>query len=104
MTIFYQNNYLENTNKILLIDYIYKTNMFKILLFIIVKVTSLNITYYIIFAFLSAKMVDDYCQIFSTIKKLYEFLDIPDLKIIVTNINSNIIYAILEKFSIMSHL
>lgn len=47
--------------EVLLMKCIYKTNVVKMLLCIITKVTPLNITYCIAFAFLSIEMVDDYC-------------------------------------------
>lgn len=50
---------LKLNYKVLLIDYIYKTNVYKIPLYIIIGVTPLNTTYYIIFTFLSSKTVDD---------------------------------------------
>ncbi len=38
------------------------------------------------------------------VKKLYEFLDIPDPKVIVTDADPSIIRAILEEFPLASHL
>ena len=38
------------------------------------------------------------------VKKLYEFLDIPNLKVIVTDADLSIIRAILEEFPLASHL
>lgn len=73
-------------------------------LYIIVGVMSLNTTYYIVLAFLSIEMVDDYHWVLSIVKKLYEFLNILDWKVIVTNADPNIICAILEKFLLVSHL
>ena len=71
---------------------------------IIIGVTFLNTTYYIAFAFLSAETVDDYCWVLGAIKKLYEFLDIPDSKVIITDADLSIIHAISEEFPLASHL
>ena len=85
-------------------DYIYKTNVYKMPLCIITGVTPLNTTYYVAFAFLSAETVDDYRWVLGAVKKLYEFLDIPDPKVIVTDADPSIIRAILEEFPLASHL
>ena len=77
-------------------DYIYKTNLYKMSLCVIKGVTPLNTTYYVAFALISAKTVDDYCWVLGAVKKLYEFLDIPDPKVIVTDADPSIIRAILE--------
>lgn len=71
---------------------------------IITAVTPLNILYYIVFAFLSSETVDDYCWVLGAVKKLYEFLDIPDPKVIITDANHSIICAILAEFPLASHL
>ncbi len=51
---------LKLNYEVLLMDYIYKTNLYKMPLCIITGVTPLNTNYYIAFDFLSAKTVDDY--------------------------------------------
>ncbi len=71
---------------------------------IITEVTTLNTTYYVAFAFLSAETVDDYCWVLSAVKKLYEFLNVLDPKVIVTNADPSIIRAILEEFPLAFHL
>ena len=95
---------LKLTYEVMLIDCTYKTNVNKMPLCIITKVTPLNITYYVAFAFLSVETVDDYHLVLSAVKKLYEFLDIPDPKVIVTDADPSIIRAILEEFPLASHL
>lgn len=85
-------------------DCIYKTTVYKIPLCIITGVTPLNTTYYVAFAFISAETVDDYCWVLGAIKKLYEFLDIPNSKVVVTNADASIIRAILDEFPLTSYL
>lgn len=74
------------------------------LLCIIIKITLLNTIHYIICTFLSVKIIDNYYWVLGTIKKLYEFFNIPNSKVIIINANFNIIYAILKEFSLTSHL
>ncbi len=95
---------LKLNYEVLLIDCKYKTNVYKMTLCIITAVTPLNPNYYVIFAILSAETVDDYCWVLGAIKKLYEFLDILDPRVIVTGADSSIIRPILEKSPLASHL
>lgn len=95
---------LKLNNEVWLMDCIYKTNIYKMPLCIITRVTPLNNTYYIVFAILSAKMLHDYCWVLGTVRKLYEFHDILVLKVIVINADLSIICTILEEFSFASHL
>ena len=95
---------LKLNYEVLLRDCKYKTNLYKMPLCIITRVTPLNTTYYVAFAFLSAGTVDNYRSVLDAVKKLYEFLDIPDPKVIVTDVDPSIICAILEEFPLSSHL
>ncbi len=52
---------LKLNYKVLLMDCTYKINVYKMRLCIITGVTPLNTSYYVAFAFPSAKTVDDYC-------------------------------------------
>ena len=85
-------------------DFTYKTNLYKMILCIITGVTPLNTTYYVTFVFLSAKTVGHYRWVLGAVQKLYEFLEIPDPKVIVTDADPSIIHAILEEFPLASHL
>ncbi len=95
---------LKLNYKVLLMDCIYKTNVYKMPLCIITRVTPLNTTYYVPFVFLSAETVDDYHWILGAVKKLYKLLDIPDPKVIVTDTDPSMIRAILGEFPLASHL
>lgn len=64
----------------------------------------MNIIYYIRFAFLVNKKVEDYWWILQFVKRLYEALDISDPSMIITDVNPAIIRAILEKCLLSSHL
>ncbi len=95
---------LKLNYKVFLMDCTYNINVYKMPLCIITGVTPLNTTYYVAFAFLSAKTGDDYCWDLGDVKKLYEFFDILDPKIIVTDAKPSIIFAILEECPLASHL
>lgn len=65
---------LKLNYEILLMNCIYKTNVYKILLYIIIGVIFLNTTYFIIFAFLLVKMVDDYHCFLLVVENFMSFL------------------------------
>ncbi len=81
---------LKLNYEVLLMDCTYKTNVYKMPLCIITGVAPLNTTYYVAFAFLSSETVDDYRWVFGAVKKLYEFLDIPDPKVTVPDADPSI--------------
>lgn len=95
---------LKLNYEVLLMDCTYITNVYMMPLCIITVFTPLNTLYYIVFAFLSSKIVDDYRWVLGAVKKLYEFLDISDPKVIITDADYSIICAILAEFLFASHL
>ncbi len=52
---------LRDNSKILIIDCIYKTNKYKMLLLIIIEVTCLNISFFVVFCFIKDKNFGNYC-------------------------------------------
>ena len=78
-------------HEILLIDTTYKTNKYKIPLIIISGITPLNISYYIAFAFVSKKTFEVYRWLLKCVKDLYEYFDIPDSDIILTDAQNSLI-------------
>ncbi len=95
---------LKLNYEVLLIDSIYKTNVYRMPLYIITGVTPLNTTYYVGFAFLSMETVEDYEWVLQCIKNLYLILDIPDPNVIITDADRSIIWAISHKFPFGAHL
>lgn len=89
---------------VLFINYKYKINIYKIFLYIIIRIISLNIIYYIAFTFLLAKTVNNHSWVFDIFKKLYKFFDISNLKIIIIDAKFSIIYTILKKFLLIFYL
>lgn len=90
--------------QILLINCIYKTNVYRMPLYIIIRVTPINTTYYVGFAFFTNEKVEDYRWILQYVKQLYEVLDISNPSVIITDADFAIIPAVLEKCSLSCHL
>ena len=74
-----------------MINATYKTNKFKMLLIIIRRVTLLNINYYVAFAIVSKKIYKVYKWLFEYVKYVYEYLDIPDPNVILTDTQNSLI-------------
>lgn len=89
--------------EVLLMDCICQTYMYKMFLYTITEVTPLNTIYYIVFDFFIVETIDDYYWVLDSPRKLYEFFDILDPKVIITNANFCIICTILEEFPFASH-
>lgn len=69
----------------LLIDCIYKTNYYRLLLLDIVSIASTKQLYYIGFIFIKAKKYNDYKVIIKYILEAYKALNLDLLVIILTN-------------------
>ena len=82
---------LKYNHEVLLIDAIYKTNKYKMPLIIISGVTSLNTSYYVVFAFVSKETFKIYKWLFEYVKDLYEYLDISDRDVILTDTQNSLI-------------
>ncbi len=76
---------LKYNYEVLLIDATYKTNKYTMPLIIISGVTPLNTSYYIAFAFISKETYEVYKWLLECIKDLYQYLDIPDPNVILTD-------------------
>lgn len=64
----------------------------------------MNTTYYVIFNFLSAEIINDYYCVLDVTKKPYEFLDILNSKVIIINTNLSIIPTISKELLLTSYL
>ena len=78
-------------HEILLIDAIYKNNKYKMPLIIISGVTLLNTSYYVAFANVFKETFEVYKWLLKCVKDLYKYLDIPNLDIILTDAQNNLI-------------
>lgn len=95
---------LKYNHEILLTDTTYKTNKYKMLLIIVSRVTSLNISYYIAFAFVFKKIFKIYKWLFECIGNLYKYFDILNLDVIFTNAQNKLIQAITIVYLLVSYL
>lgn len=77
---------LKYNYKIFIIDTIYKINKYKIFLIIINRITLLNISYYVVFIFVSKKTNKVYKWSLKFVKDFYKYFNISDLNVILTNI------------------
>ncbi len=86
---------LKYNYEVLLIDVTYKTNKYKILLIIISRLMSLNISYYIAFVFVFKKIYEIYKWLPEYVKDFYEWLDISDPNVILIDVQNSLIQAII---------
>ena len=90
--------------EILIMDCIYKTNRYKMLLLAIVEHTSLDTTFYVAFAFLFDKTEEDFRWVIKQLKKLYRKLRLSSLNVVVTNRDVGLINALEAMYSGVSVL
>ena len=95
---------LKYNYEVLLINATYKTNKYKMPLIIISGVTLLNTSYYVAFAFVSKETYEVYKWLLECVKDLYEYLDIPDPNVILTDAQNSLIWAISIAYPLASHL
>ena len=95
---------LKYNYKVLLINATNKTNKYKMPLIIISGIMPLNTSYYFAFAFISKETFEVYKWLLKCVKDLYEYLDIPDPDVILTNAQNNLIQTITIVYPLTSHL
>ena len=97
---------LHENFKILIMNCIYKINKYKILLLIIINITSLNIFYYVIFCFMKDKSFNDYVWVMKTLKWLYKKLVLSFSEIILSDddkILASVIQHMFEDYNHVTH-
>lgn len=95
---------LKYNHEVLLINATYKTTKYKMPLIIISGVMPLNTSYYVAFVFVSKETFKVYKWLLECVKDLYEYLDIPDLDVILTDAQNSLIWAITIVYLLVSHL
>ena len=90
-------------HEVLLIDATYKTNKYKMLLIIISRVALLNTSYYIAFTFVCKETFEVYKWLLEYVKDLYEYFDIFEPDVILTDIQNSFIQAITIVYPLASH-
>ena len=83
----------------LILNAIYKTNKYKFSLFIITEITTLNISFYVNFVFMKSEYISDYVWVMKQFKALYNELDIPYPKVLLTDAQGVLINAYVIVFS-----
>lgn len=95
---------LKFNYEVLVMNCIYKTNVYRMPLCIINEVTVMNTTFYAGFCFLSKEGYEDYCWVLEFYKNLLVSLDIPDPTVVVTDSEPGLIAAIPHRYSEVKHL
>ncbi len=85
--------------KIILMNCIYKTNKYKMLLLIIIKVIVLNIIFYVAFCFMKDENYNDYIWVMQTLKWLYNHLDLSYSETVLFNNDKMLTSALHHVFS-----
>lgn len=80
--------------EVLLLGWTYKTNHYQTPLHVISRVTGLNTTFYIGFAFLFSETYIDYHWVLSSLQQFYRERDIPDPVFVGTDCKKALIWAL----------
>ena len=84
---------LELNWEVLILDATYKTNRYKIPLLVITRVTALNTSFYVGFAFMKAEYTEDYVWVMEQLRDLYDELGIPWPDVLLTDYQGALINA-----------
>ena len=95
---------LKINHEILIMNYTYKTNKYRMFLIIINKQTILNDNFYIIFCFMTHETQINYIWALIQFTKLYVWLRLFNLIIIVIDMNFVFIATFEKTFSFVTHL
>ena len=88
----------------LMLDYIYKTNRFNILLLNIYSTTSNNITLQFVFTFLSGEKEEDYSWLLSAFKEIMLLYRVNNLRVFVTDRELALLNTLDKLFPFSDHL
>jgi hypothetical protein len=95
---------LQSNFEILVLDCIYKTNKYKMLLLIIFEQIALHRNFYVTFCFMIRKKFDNYFWVLNQLKLLYKQLKLLNLIVFVTNMKKTLMNARYLIFSQFNHL
>ena len=104
--VFFKNSskkILKINFEILIINCTYKTNRFKMFLFVIIDQTILNIIFYMTFVFIAHENKAYYTEIFIQLQWLYRKLNFFDSTAIIINCKSELFSIMRNFWSIVSH-
>ena len=94
---------LKYNYEFLLIDTTYKTNKYKMSLIIISGVMFLNTSYYVAFLFVSKEIFEGYKWLLKCVKDFYEYFDIFNSDVILTDAQNSFIQAITIVYQLASY-
>lgn len=84
---FFVNKHIANiickNSEVIVIDYTYKINRYRILMLVIMGHTALNTSFYIVFAFIKNKEKENFLWVMEMLKTLYRHLGLKDDYIII---------------------
>ncbi len=95
---------LQFNHEALIMNCIYKTNRYRMFLFVITDQTKLNIIFYVAFVFMIKKHLSNYEWILQQLKTLYVKLSLSFLTIFVIDCEKALINAIRLKYSEVDHV
>ncbi len=95
---------LKTNLKILIMNFIYKINRYKLLLLIIFEVIALNISFYIVFDFILHEIADDFIWVLKQLKAVYWKLNLNDSEVNVINRDFELILVLHRVFSTTRHI
>ena len=82
----------------------YKTNRYRMPLFVITGQTGLNTTFYVAFAFMTSEHTEDYQWVLQQLKKLYNKLSLAFPLVMATDCEKGLIAAIKLEFPETAHV
>ena len=83
---------------------IYKTNRYRMPLFVIIEQTELNIIFYVAFVFMTNEHTENYQRILQQLKKLYNKLSLAFPLVMTIDCEKKLIAAIKLKFPETAHV
>lgn len=89
---------LKINPKIFIIDCIFKSNKYQLLLLNIVGITCLNSPFYVAFGFLFQEQKKDFTKFLTIFRTLYRQLDLKNSKVIITDQDAALMAAIYKVF------
>ena len=90
--------FFRENHEVLLINYTYKINKYKMLLLIIIEVISLNIIFYVNFCFMKEERHNDYIWVLKALKRLYDHFNLSYFEIVLFNDDKTLTSALFEMF------
>ncbi len=95
---------LKANYEVLVMNCIYKTNKYKMSLFIISDQIALHKNFYVVFCFMTKEKQNDYVWVLQQLKRLYAKLKISDSTVLIIDMKKNLMNVCRLIFSVSNHL